>query len=188
MFGLRWVSVATSALLLPWVMSAKISDSRSVSPSLRPGQFSPPLLRAREGGSLITMSPAWIASRAATRSPRPQRFGQIPVDALPAGVLDQVGVEVPCVDRDSAGARVSDQHADLVMVGFRLRETVVQDDVNQVGNGDVGVELGDHYAVLVLLENVGDAHHHDVVVVDQRDGDRCPYRGFHKLTLTSLRV
>ena len=49
MFGLRWVSVATSALLWPWVISAKISDSRSVSPSLRPGQFSPPLLRGRKG-------------------------------------------------------------------------------------------------------------------------------------------
>jgi hypothetical protein len=49
------VSVATSALLRPWVISAKISDSRSVSPSLRPGQFNPPMLRARKGGALITM-------------------------------------------------------------------------------------------------------------------------------------
>ena len=56
MLGLRWVRVATSALLLPWVMSAKISDSRSVSPSLRPGQFNPALLRGRNGGSLITVA------------------------------------------------------------------------------------------------------------------------------------
>ena len=33
MFGLRKVSAATSALLLPWVISARISDSRSVRPS-----------------------------------------------------------------------------------------------------------------------------------------------------------
>src|SRR3954451_8704995 len=35
--GLRYVSVATSALLLPWVMRARISDSRSLRPSPRPG-------------------------------------------------------------------------------------------------------------------------------------------------------
>jgi hypothetical protein len=43
----RCVSGATSALLRPWVISAKISDSRSVNPSLRPDQFSRPMLRAR---------------------------------------------------------------------------------------------------------------------------------------------
>ena len=47
-----------------------------------------------------------------------------------------------------------------------------QQGVDQVGHGLVGVELSDHDALLVLLENVGDANHHDVVVVDQRDGDR----------------
>ena len=68
MFGLRKVSAATSALLLPWVMSARISDSRSVSPSARPGQSSPVGADARPGGSLTTISPAWTASSAATSS------------------------------------------------------------------------------------------------------------------------
>ena len=36
----------------------------------------------------------------------------------------------------------------------------------------VGVDLGDHDPVAVLVEHVGHADHHDVVVVDQRDGDR----------------
>jgi hypothetical protein len=66
-------------------------------------------------------------------------------------------VEVPGVDRNSAGARTSDEHADLVMVRFRLRETVVQDDVDHVGNGNAGVQLGNHHAISALLENVRDA-------------------------------
>ena len=57
-FGLRYVSAATSALLLPWVMRARISDSRSLSPSPRPGQSSPTALRARAGTSLMTVCPA----------------------------------------------------------------------------------------------------------------------------------
>jgi hypothetical protein len=35
---------------------------------------------------------------------------------------------------------------------------------------------------------VRDAHHDDVIVVEQRDRDRRPQRGLHKATLTSLRV
>ena len=159
------MSVATWALLWPWVISAKISDSRPVSPSLRPGQFSPPMLRARKGGSLITMSPAWIASKAATRSRAGKAFDKYPLTPCLQAFSIRSESEVPGVDRYPAGARISDQHADLVMVGFRLCEAVVQDDVNQVGNGDVGVQLGDHHPISVLLENVRDAHHHDVVVV-----------------------
>jgi hypothetical protein len=49
----------------------QFSDSRSVSPSLRPGQFSAPVLRARKGESLITMSPAWIAFKAGLGGPHP---------------------------------------------------------------------------------------------------------------------
>ena len=30
---------------------------------------------------------------------------------------------------------------------FRLREGVIQDDVDHVGDGNVGVQLGDHYAM-----------------------------------------
>ena len=63
---LRYVSAAISALLLPWVMSAMISDSRSDSPSLRPGQSRPTVSLAVPGGSLTTISPWWIASSAST--------------------------------------------------------------------------------------------------------------------------
>jgi hypothetical protein len=73
-FGLRWVSVDTSALLWPCVISAKISDSRSVSPSLRPGQFNPPMLRVPKGGSLITIFPACIASWRGIRRASPRRL------------------------------------------------------------------------------------------------------------------
>ena len=69
---------------------------------------------------LMMMLPAWIASRAATRS----RAGRA-VDALAAGVVDQLRVEVPGVDRDVAGVRVADEDADLVVVGFWLCEGVV---------------------------------------------------------------
>jgi hypothetical protein len=58
---------------------------------------------------------------------------------------------------------------DLFMVGFPLRKGVVHNDVDHVGLSPVGVELGDHYAVSILLESVCDAHHHDVVVVDRRN-------------------
>ena len=61
-------------------------------------------------------------------------------------------------------------------------------DVDDVGNGNVGVQFGDHHASSVLLENVRNTHHHNVVVVNQRGGDRRPHGGFHKPTLTSLRV
>ena len=47
------------------------------------------------------------------------------MDALVAGTGDQVGVEVPGVDRNFVGARIADQHADFVVVGFRLPEGVV---------------------------------------------------------------
>jgi hypothetical protein len=97
-------------------------------------------------------------------------------------------VEVPGVDRNSPGARIVDQHADLLMVGFWLREGVIQDDVDQVGDGLVGVQLGDYDAVSVRLQNVRQAHHHDVVVIDQRGGDRSPGYGLHRTNLDSLRV
>ena len=67
--GLRNVNSATSALLMPCVISASTSDSRSVRPSVRPGQSRPAALRVRRvGGSLMTISPACTASSAATRS------------------------------------------------------------------------------------------------------------------------
>ena len=47
MLGLRKVGSATWALLMPWVITARISDSRSVRPSVRPGRSSPAAVRAR---------------------------------------------------------------------------------------------------------------------------------------------
>ena len=67
-FGLRYVSRATSALLMPWVISARISASRSLRPSPRPGQSSPGALRVRAATSLTTTSPECTASKAATSS------------------------------------------------------------------------------------------------------------------------
>ena len=67
--------------------------------------------------------------------------------------------------------RIAYQHPDLVVVGFGLGEGVVEDDVDGVAQGLVGVQLGDDDSVAVLVEQVRDAQH-DVVVVDEGDGDR----------------
>ena len=58
------------------------------------------------------------------------------------------------------------------MVGFGLGEGVVQHDVNLIGHGPVGVELGDHDPIAVRIEQVGQPDHDDVVVVDHRYPDR----------------
>ena len=81
-------------------------------------------------------------------------------------------MEVPGVDHDSAGAGIVDQDRDLVVVGLRLGERVVQHDVDRVVQRAVGVDLGDDDPVAVAVEHVRDAEQHHVVVVDQRDGDR----------------
>ena len=81
-------------------------------------------------------------------------------------------MEVPGVDHDVAGVRVVDEDGDVVMVGFGLGEGVVQHDVDRVGHGLVGVELGDDDPILVRIEQMGQPDHDDVVVVDQRH----PYR------------
>ena len=52
--------------------------------------------------------------------------------ALARALVDQIGVEVPGVDHHVPGARVVDQHADLIVVGFRLSEGVVEHDVDGV--------------------------------------------------------
>ena len=66
----RWErqhNAVRSALLLPCVTRAKISDSRSLSPSPRPGQSSPTALRARRTLA-DDVSPACTASSALTNS------------------------------------------------------------------------------------------------------------------------
>ena len=81
-------------------------------------------------------------------------------------------MEVPGVDHDVAGVRVADEDGDVVMVGFGLGEGVVQHDVDLVGHGPVGVQLGDDDPIPVRVEQMGQPDHDDVVVVDQRH----PYR------------
>ena len=93
------------------------------------------------------------------------------MDSQSARVLDQVGVRVPGVDDYSSGAGVVEQDGDFVVVGFGLGEGVVQDDIDDVRDGFVGVQFGDADPVLVRVEHVGHAEHDNVVVVNQRDGD-----------------
>ena len=51
-----------------------------------------------------------------------------------------------------------------------------------------GVEFGHDDPVAVVVEHVGNAHHHHVVVVDQRNGDRTLGRWRHIADITALRV
>ena len=48
-------------------------------------------------------------------------------------------MEVPGVDDDVAGVRIAHEDRDVLMVGFGLREGVVQHDVHCVVHGLVGV-------------------------------------------------
>src|SRR6476620_11180154 len=113
--GLRYVSVATSALLLPWVMRARISDSRSLRPSPRPGQSSPTALRARGGTSLMTVS-GMHRFQCGYQLSRRQRLGDVAVRSLLLGVADKIRVKVPRVHHDSACARIGDQNGDFFLI------------------------------------------------------------------------
>jgi hypothetical protein len=93
------------------------------------------------------------------------------VSAFGKGAINQRRVEVPRVHGDVAGMGVLDQHLDVVVIGFWLRERVVQHDVDVVTHGLVRVEFGDDDAVGVWIEEVGQADHDDVVVVDKGDAD-----------------
>ena len=92
-------------------------------------------------------------------------------------------MEVPGVDHDVAGVRVVDEDRDVVMVGFGLREGVVQHDVDLVGHGLVGVELGNDDPILVRVEQVGQPDHDDVVVVDQCHPYRRPLEASRRRTV-----
>ena len=81
-------------------------------------------------------------------------------------------MEVPRVDDDVTGARVVDEDGDVVVISLGLGEGVVQNDIDIIGDGLVGVELGDDDAFSVGIEQVGQPDHHDVVVVDERDAQR----------------
>ena len=81
-------------------------------------------------------------------------------------------MEVPRVHDDVVGTGALDEDGDVAVIRLGLGERVVQGDVDVIAEGLVGVQLGDHDAVAVLVEEVGEADHHDVVVIDQRNEDR----------------
>ena len=101
-----------------------------------------------------------------------QRLRKVAVGSVLPGAGDEIRMKVPGVHHDSTCAWIGHQLADLVVVRFGLGERVVQDDVDGVVDGHGGVDLGDDYAVVVFVEHFGDAHQHDVIVVDERYGDR----------------
>ncbi len=111
-----------------------------------------------------------------------QGLGQVAMRSLPAGVLDEVGMEVPGVDDDAVGVRAVDEDLDLAAVGFGLGERVVERDVDGVVERLVGVDLGNEDTIAIRAQHAGDAGQHDVVVVDQSDQDRLGF-GRHDPTI-----
>ena len=97
-------------------------------------------------------------------------------------------MKVPGVDHDSACARIGNQNGDLVVIRFRLGEGVVQHDVDGVLDRLIRVELGDKHAVAVLVEHIGHAHQHHVVVVHERHGDRSVPARRHAPKTTFLKL
>ena len=63
---------------------------------------------------------------------RRQRLGQVAPNPLSTGARDEVGVEVPGEHDNSARVRVPNEDADLLLVGLRLGERVVEHDVDGV--------------------------------------------------------
>jgi hypothetical protein len=59
----------------------------------------------------------------------------------------------------------------VLVVGLRLREAVVEHDVDGVVERLVAVDLGNDDALAVSVDDVGQAHQHDVVVIHERHGD-----------------
>ena len=104
--------------------------------------------------------------------PRRECLGEVAACALGQGAVDERRVEVPCVHGDVAGVRVGHEDGNVVVVSLRLGEGVVQDHIDVIAHGLVGVELGDDDAVTVGIEEVGQPDHDDVVVVDQGDPQR----------------
>ena len=86
MLGLRKVSAATSALLLPWVISARISASRSVRPSPPPGPVERRRsARARAAASLMTRLAGVHRLQGLDQLAGGQRLGQVAVRAALVG-------------------------------------------------------------------------------------------------------
>ncbi len=177
---------------MPWVIRARISDSRSVRPSPRPGQSRPLSPPARPGGSLTTSSPGVHRLQRGDELAGGQRLGQVAVHALLAGGLDQVGVEVPGVDDHprARGLSTSTPMCSWSDSGWAKQSYSTMSTVSL--ERLVGVDLGDDHPVAVVVEDLGDTHQHDVVVVDQGHGDgpgagRRTGRG-HGATLTHLGV
>src|SRR3954452_18323049 len=84
--ALRYMRVAMSLLEWPCVMSAITSDSRSLSPSDRPGQSRPGTDRILVGSGLTTISPWWMATSASTSSTEDNVFERYPCAPLAMAV------------------------------------------------------------------------------------------------------
>jgi hypothetical protein len=80
----------------------------------------------------MTISPAWIASSAATRSRAGKALERCPRTPRARALSIRSGLEVPGLHHDVTGVRVADQDADLVVVGLWLSERVVEHDVDGV--------------------------------------------------------
>ena len=102
---------------------------------------------------------------------RRQRLRQVAPRADAQRGLDQLGLQVPRVDDDAAAAGVPHQLRHLLLVGLRLREAVVEHDVDDILNRLVGVDLGHDHPIAVTIEDLGHAQDDDVVVVDERHRD-----------------
>ena len=74
------------------------------------------------------------------------------------------------------------------VIGFRLGKRVVQNDVDDVFKGHVGVDFCDDDAVSVPVKHVRHSGQHDVVVVDEGNGDRSFGRRCHGPQITYLGV
>ena len=139
MLGLRYVNFATSALLLPWVMRARISDSRSLSPSPRPGQSSPPTLRVAAGHRVHPGSPA--SARRPTRVPA---ASSISSRVLRAAARWRSSQGESSRYRPPRGVRADSPLDGRLTCSDRLGNRVVKDNVD-------GSRLD--------LESFGDEHH-----------------------------
>jgi hypothetical protein len=78
--------------------------------------------------------------------------------------LGEVSVRAP-------GPRAVHENRNLIVVGLRLCERVVESDVDGVLDGFVGIDLGNDHPVPVLIEHVRHADEHHLVVIHQRHRD-----------------
>ena len=96
-------------------------------------------------------------------------------------------MEVPGVDDDVTGVRVVDEDAISSWSASGWAKESYSTMSTSSSTGSFGVDLGDDDPVAVAVEHVGEPDQDDVVVVDQRDGDRGESAG-HARTVNPLGV